>query len=95
VVFGDMDMNGCFEADLNGVRGLVPGLYVEEVEDGHSHSTPNGTTDQEKRRNGNRPFTNGNCEVNNPLSLASMFSDLYKLYYILQQRKLSITVIHM
>lgn len=32
-VFGDMDINGYFEADLNGVRGLVPSLYVEEVED--------------------------------------------------------------
>ena len=32
-VFGDMDINGYFEADVNGVRGLVPSLYVEEVED--------------------------------------------------------------
>lgn len=32
-VFGDMDMNGCYEAELNGVRGLVPSLYVEEVEE--------------------------------------------------------------
>lgn len=32
-VFGDMDINGCYEADLNGVRGLVPSLYVEEVEE--------------------------------------------------------------
>ena len=32
-VFGDMDTNGCYEAELNGVRGLVPSLYVEEVED--------------------------------------------------------------
>ena len=31
-VFGDMDINGYFEADLNGVRGLVPSLYVDEVE---------------------------------------------------------------
>ena len=30
-VFGDMDINGYFEADVNGVRGLVPSLYVEEV----------------------------------------------------------------
>ena len=32
-VFGDMDINGYFEADVNGVRGLVPSLYVEELED--------------------------------------------------------------
>ena len=32
-VFGDMDINGYFEADVNGVRGLVPSLYVEETED--------------------------------------------------------------
>ncbi|XP_074610685.1 uncharacterized protein LOC141865174 isoform X4 [Acropora palmata] len=32
-VFGDMDTEGYFEADLNGVRGLVPSLYVDEVED--------------------------------------------------------------
>lgn len=32
-VFGDMDLNGYFEAELNGVRGLVPSLYVDEVED--------------------------------------------------------------
>ncbi|XP_022782887.1 uncharacterized protein LOC111323722 isoform X10 [Stylophora pistillata] len=32
-VFGDMDINGYFEADVNGERGLVPSLYVEEVED--------------------------------------------------------------
>lgn len=32
-VFGDMDINGYFEADMNGVRGLVPSLYVEEVDD--------------------------------------------------------------
>ncbi|XP_068745820.1 golgin subfamily B member 1-like isoform X2 [Montipora capricornis] len=32
-VFGDMDANGYFEADLNGVRGLVPSLYVDEVDD--------------------------------------------------------------
>ncbi|KAL9958371.1 hypothetical protein ACROYT_G035377 [Oculina patagonica] len=32
-VFGDMDINGCFEADVNGVRGLVPSLYMTEVED--------------------------------------------------------------
>lgn len=32
-VFGDMDINGYLEADLNGERGLVPSLYVEEVED--------------------------------------------------------------
>lgn len=32
-VYGDMDINGYFEADVNGVRGLVPSLYVEEVED--------------------------------------------------------------
>lgn len=32
-VFGDMDTGGYFEADLNGVRGLVPSLYVDEVED--------------------------------------------------------------
>ncbi|XP_078345318.1 uncharacterized protein LOC144630836 [Oculina patagonica] len=32
-VFRDMDINGYFEADVNGVRGLVPSLYVTEVED--------------------------------------------------------------
>ncbi|KAL9958390.1 hypothetical protein ACROYT_G035396 [Oculina patagonica] len=32
-VFGDMDINGYFEADVNGVRGLVPSLYMTEVED--------------------------------------------------------------
>ena len=32
-VFGDMDINGYFEADVHGLRGLVPSLYVEEVED--------------------------------------------------------------
>ena len=32
-VFGDMDINGYFEADVNGVRGLVPSLYVDELED--------------------------------------------------------------
>lgn len=32
-VFGDMDISGYFEADVNGERGLVPSLYVEEVED--------------------------------------------------------------
>lgn len=32
-VFGDMDINSYFEADVNGERGLVPSLYVEEVED--------------------------------------------------------------
>ena len=32
-MFGDMDINGYFEADVNGERGLVPSLYVEEVED--------------------------------------------------------------
>lgn len=32
-VFGDMDSNGYFEADVNGERGLVPSLYVDEIED--------------------------------------------------------------
>ena len=32
-VFGDMDSNGYFEADVNGVRGLVPSLYMDEIED--------------------------------------------------------------
>lgn len=33
MVFGDMDINGYFEAELNGVRGVVPSLYVDELED--------------------------------------------------------------
>ena len=33
IVFGDMDSNGYFEADVNGERGLVPSLYVDEIED--------------------------------------------------------------
>lgn len=32
-VFGDMDSNGYFEADVNGERGLVHSLYVDEIED--------------------------------------------------------------
>ena len=28
-----MDSNGYFEADVNGERGLVPSLYVDEIED--------------------------------------------------------------
>lgn len=32
-VFGDMDSNGYFQADVNGERGLVPSLYVDEIED--------------------------------------------------------------
>ena len=31
-VYGDMDINGYYEADVNGLRGLVPSLYVDEVE---------------------------------------------------------------
>lgn len=33
IVFGDMDINGYLEVDLNGEWGLVFSLYVEEVED--------------------------------------------------------------
>lgn len=32
-IFGEMDLNGYFEAELNGVRGLVPSLFVEELDD--------------------------------------------------------------
>lgn len=62
-VHGDMDSNGCYEAELNGVRGLVPGLYVEELEDGPVHSLANGTNDYEKERNSKGRRTNGHYEV--------------------------------
>lgn len=32
-IFGEMDLNGYFEAELNGVKGLVPSLFVEEVDE--------------------------------------------------------------
>ena len=32
-IFGEMDISGYFEAELNGVRGLVPSLFVEEADE--------------------------------------------------------------
>ena len=63
MVYGDMDSNGCYEAELNGVRGLVPGLYVEEVEDAPVHSLANGTNGHEKERPVKGRLTNGHAEV--------------------------------
>ena len=32
-VFGEMDSDGFYEAEINGVRGLIPGIYVEELDE--------------------------------------------------------------
>ncbi|KXJ18918.1 RIMS-binding protein 2 [Exaiptasia diaphana] len=69
-LLGDMDINGCYEAELNGVKGLVPGLYIEEVEEGLS------SNQVDKQR---KPLANDNSEAANgrqSMSPCSTASDL-------------------
>jgi len=54
-LLAEMDIHGCYEAELNGVRGLVPGLYVEEID---PSTTPNEHVTRQRT-----PVTNGHVEV--------------------------------
>ena len=48
-IFGEMDLNGYFEAELNGVRGLVPSLFVEEVDDNVARLSNEGIESKDPR----------------------------------------------
>lgn len=56
-LLADMDIHGCYEAELNGVKGLVPGLYVEDVDECLDSTSKDPMT---KKRT---PVANNNVEV--------------------------------